>query len=400
MKRSPSLHYSFGPRLTPSFFSIQKPQVLLLAGEVTPFRNDTDRELLFRQESNFFYLTGCDVPQSFLVATSPSKATAAVSTLFIPKPTLDDLTWSVAPPTLQEAQESLDITVVSHPTEIAKTLGDLLKDIPAGALFHTLPRGSTLYPAFPDEHTTRVLSFQAAEGLEGPAVTDAYLLRAVSLARLTKDETEIELIRKANAISSRAHEVVMRVLGKAVKNKLSTLGKAQKEDALLLPGDWLIEKEAEAEAIFVASCRREGWVALFYHFLLLCVILTGADHYRSIHQAYLPIVAASTRASTLHYCCNDRDFAWGPVGATDHLNNSRFTQNGHGHTHEGTDAELAPQVLLIDAGCEWRNYASDITRTIPVGNGGKFNKEAGAIYDLVLEMQKVGFVSRLFLDCI
>jgi Xaa-Pro dipeptidase len=25
-----------------------------------------------------------------------------------------------------------------------------------------------------------------------------------------------------------------------------------------LPGEWLIEKEAEAEAIFVASCRREG----------------------------------------------------------------------------------------------------------------------------------------------
>jgi len=360
-----------------------KPQVVLLAGEVTPFRNDTDRELLFRQESNFFYLTGCDVPQSFLVATSPSQqSTTVVSNLFIPKPTLDDLTWSVAPPTLQEAKEALDITVVSHPVEIERVLSDLLKDLPAGALFHTLSRGSALYPAFPDDHTARVLSFQAAEGSEGPAVTDAYLLRAVSLARLTKDEDEIELIRKANAISSRAHEVVMRVLGKAVKNKLSTLGKTQQE-GVVLPGDWLIEKEAEAEAIFVASCRREGWVTL-----LISFVVCYNDRYRAIHQAYLPIVAASTRASTLHYCCNDRDFAWGPVGATDHLNNSRFTHNGHEHGPEG-ETELAPQVLLIDAGCEWRNYASDITRTIPVGNGGKFSKEAGAIYDLVLEMQKV-----------
>jgi hypothetical protein len=33
----------------------------------------------------------------------------------------------------------------------------------------------------------------------------------------------------------------------------------------------------------------------------------------SKHQAYLPIVASSVRASTLHYCCNDKAFAWGPV---------------------------------------------------------------------------------------
>lgn len=47
------------------------------------------------------------------------------------------------------------------------------------------------------------------------------------------------------------------------------------------------------------------------------------------------------------------------------------------------------QVLLVDAGGEWQNYAADITRTIPVGNGGKFTDEAAAIYDLVLRMQKV-----------
>jgi Xaa-Pro dipeptidase len=46
-------------------------------------------------------------------------------------------------------------------------------------------------------------------------------------------------------------------------------------------------------------------------------------------------------------------------------------------------------MLLIDAGCEWENYASDITRTIPIGNGGKYTKEAGEIYELVLRMQKV-----------
>lgn len=32
--------------------------------------------------------------------------------------------------------------------------------------------------------------------------------------------------------------------------------------------------------------------------------------------------------------------------------------------------------------------STQVTRTMPVGNGGKFTFEARAIYDLVLEMQK------------
>ena len=102
---------------------------------------------------------------------------------------------------------------------------------------------------------------------------------------------------------------------------------------------------------------------------------------RSVHQAYLPIVAASTRASTLHYCCNDKEFAWGPVKPHDHHNRNAFALD--------QVKGFSPQVLLIDAGCEWNCYASDITRTMPVGNGGKFTPEARAIYELVLEMQKV-----------
>ena len=73
---------------------------------------------------------------------------------------------------------------------------------------------------------------------------------------------------------------------------------------------------------------------------------------RAVHQAYLPIVAASTRAATLHYCCNDKEFAWGPVRSHQHDPNP--ISNGH-----GTGKDIKPQVLLIDAGCEWNNYASD-----------------------------------------
>ena len=74
-----------------------------------------------------------------------------------------------------------------------------------------------------------------------------------------------------------------------------------------------------------------------------------------MHQAYLPIVAASTRAATLHYCCNDREFAWGPLAVHDQANHAEFARATDGAR------QLRPQVLLIDAGCEWDNYAADST---------------------------------------
>ncbi|KJA20087.1 hypothetical protein HYPSUDRAFT_43740 [Hypholoma sublateritium FD-334 SS-4] len=332
-----------------------KPQVILVAGGEVEFRNDTDRELVFRQESNFYYLSGCSVPSSFLLAAyRPGTSLETVPTieLFIPKAELADMMWSVPPPSIEEFRKTHDVTTVDHPAALSASIDTFIKALP-GALFHTLPRNSPLFPTLAAEYTQQVLS---ADG----AVTDLYLLSALHHARLIKDDYEVAEINTANEISSRAHEVVMRVLGAAVKGKIQASEGAGVARPLL-PGEWLIEKEAEAEAIFVASCRREG----------------------SVHQAYMPIVAASTRASTLHYCCNDREFAWGPVEPHDHKNQNDFA---HDHTKE-----ITPQVLLIDAGCEWNNYASDITRTMPVGNGGKFTPEARAIYELVLDMQAKSF---------
>ncbi|KAI0076683.1 Creatinase/aminopeptidase [Panus rudis PR-1116 ss-1] len=332
-----------------------KPQVVLLAGAVTPFRNDTDRELPFRQESNFYYLSGCTVPSSYLLITFQNGTSLAQKPsiqLFIPPIELADLMWSVPPPSKEEAAKTHQVTHVDHPAALPEAIHELLKAYPE-ATFHTLPRDPAVFPVVPEQ----IAGLPATRNVK---VTDEFLLTAIHRARITKDEFEIAEIAKANEISSRAHEVVMRVLGQAVIGAIKK-GKGAGVERPLLPGEWLIEKEAEAEAIFVASCRREG----------------------AVHQAYLPIVAGAERASTLHYCCNDKEFAWGPVEKHDHVNGNEFAHD-HGRN-------LNPQVLLIDAGCEWNNYAADITRTMPVGNGGKFTPEARAIYELVLEMQQLSF---------
>ena len=72
----------------------------------------------------------------------------------------------------------------------------------------------------------------------------------------------------------------------------------------------------------------------------------GAD------TAYQPIVGGGANSCILHYIENDAVLR-------------------------------ADDVVLIDAGCEYNYYASDITRTFPVA--GRFTPEQRAVYDVVLE---------------
>ncbi|KAH9007858.1 Creatinase/aminopeptidase [Lactarius deliciosus] len=313
--------------------TLRKLAELLPPEEQTKVRRSSERSnphpsLHNPQESNFFYLTGCSVPSSLLLLTA-SSATCddPVTTLFIPEAEPADLMWSVPPPTLDVAREMYNVTDVLYTSSFASSLA-------AAA-----PSCQSSFPRSRPSHT------QCANR---PRTSSPRCHRA----RLTKSAAEIAHIRRANAISSRAHEVVMRVLGAGVRRALAgpqdgTQGADAVAKRVPLPSEWLIEKEAEAEAIFVASCRREG----------------------AVHQAYRPIVAASTRAATLHYCCNDREFAWGPVETHDHANSDAFARESQ----------------------QWDNYASDITRTMPVGNSGRFTPEARAIYELVHEMQTASF---------
>jgi Xaa-Pro dipeptidase len=73
-------------------------------------------------------------------------------------------------------------------------------------------------------------------------------------------------------------------------------------------------------------------------------------------QAYDPIAASGPNAGTLHYNANNEDFE-------------------------------DRQLMCLDAGCEYKLYASDITRTFPLSSKWP-TKEAENIYKLVERMQE------------
>lgn len=163
------------------------------------------------------------------------------------------MTWSVPPPTVDEAVSLFKYaTKILPTTDLLVTLQNVYRAYP-GATLHVLPRTRQ----FPD-HRPEVVSDGAFK--DGFGAREDLLLTAIAKARLIKSPWEVEMIRKANDISSRAHETVMRVLAQGVKNgykkKEEEIGKA------LVPGEWTIESEPDGEAIFVAACHREGWASI------------------------------------------------------------------------------------------------------------------------------------------
>lgn len=75
----------------------------------------------------------------------------------------------------------------------------------------------------------------------------------------------------------------------------------------------------------------------------------------SQRPAYVPVVASGPNALTIHYTANDQVIR-------------------------------ADELILVDAGCEYNGYASDITRTWPAT--GRFTSAQAALYSAILSAQK------------
>jgi len=124
----------------------------------------------------------------------------------------------------------------------------------------------------------------------------------------------------------------------------------------------LFKSRAELHAM-----RRAGEIAAQAHCRAMKSAAPGrmeyevmADILHEFHRhkadiSYYPIVGSGPNACVLHYHANDRQMK---------------------------DGDL----LLIDAGCEFDYYASDITRTFPVN--GRFTAPQRAVYEVVLAAQE------------
>jgi Xaa-Pro dipeptidase len=178
-------------------------------------------------------MTGCALPDSYFTYDISSDK----STLFIPPIDAESVLWSGLPLSEEEALSRYDVDSVQTTNDVAS--------------FLARPRPSSTIWAIANQVSDHVTFLQFED-------QDFTLLKeAIEESRVVKDEYEIALTKKANAISTVAHTAVLAAVKKA-------------------------SNERELEALFLERC-----------------IANGARE-----QAYHSIVASGTAAATLHYVKN------------------------------------------------------------------------------------------------
>ncbi|MGA2366734.1 MAG: aminopeptidase P N-terminal domain-containing protein [Steroidobacteraceae bacterium] len=144
-----------------------------------------------------------------------------------------------------------------------------------------------------------------------------------------------------------------------------TMGLSQEFDQRVV--GWVHSLRAQARSGLHTPQERAGTIAARAHVRGMRFCRPGRMEYEVmaelLHEfnshgadiSYHPIVGGGANTCILHY----------------HANNARLN-----------DGDL----LLVDAGCEYGYYASDITRTYPVN--GRYTPEQRAVYEVVLEAQQ------------
>lgn len=272
--------------------------VLVVPSTPTAVRNN-DVEHDYRQDSDLYYLTGFDEPESVLVLRGGS---AKAFTLFLRPRDPEREVWDGRRAGVQGALDDFGADQAFAIDELAAQLPGLLEN--TERVFYRLGKNRAF-----DEQLLAALDRVRARhklGVSAPhSIVDPALL--LHELRLKKDVDELALMQRAADITGEAH--------------LAAMARAK-------PGLY----EYEIDALIGSIFRKHG----------------------SERPAYGSIVGSGPNATVLHYRKNDRQLAEGDL-------------------------------LLIDAGCEFGYYASDVTRTFPVS--GRFSDAQRAVYEVVLEAQ-------------
>ena len=255
----------------------------------------------YRQDSDFYYLTGLDEPESLLVLSNQHDEHKVI--LFVRPKKREREIWDGPRAGVEGAVRDFGADVAFPIEELAAKLPDYLGNVER--LHYRIAQNHEA-----DSKVFDCLNLLRRGGRRGVTAPEVIVDTSVHLheMRLRKSDAEVATMRQAAEISREAHLRAMH---------------------LARPGMHEYELDAELLHIF----RKHG----------------------SERPAYESIVGSGPNATILHYRAGNRSL---------------------------NDGEL----VLIDAGCEYDYYASDITRTFPVS--GKFSDEQRAIYGLVLEAQK------------
>ena len=278
---------------------LPKNSAVVIAGAAVQYRN-ADSSHAFRQDSNFWYLTGFNEPESTLVLLiNESKDVQSIA--FVPKKDALKEIWDGYRAGPNGAVKDHGFDLAFDNTEIDERLPDLLAGY--NQVFYPVGKSQKL-----DADVIDWIKTARSKDRHSSPIDIADASSKIGNERLIKDEDEIEIMKKACQISAEAHVEAM----KFVK-----------------PG----MNEQELEAFYQYQFSKRG----------------------GRFAAYTPIVAGGENACVLHY-----------------VENSKALKDG--------------DLVLVDAGCEFELYASDITRTYPIN--GKFTSAQLAIYEVVLEAQQ------------
>jgi Xaa-Pro aminopeptidase len=330
--RRRALALSLSSELTPGALG-----VLLLQSPPEP-ENAT-----FRQESNLYYLTGTEIPDTalLLVFNRPSPAPGdsdktAMSRFaeyfYVPERDYRQEKWTGPQPgagalekeSLRPDPERLatmeltgfdkipegDFPPRRWPKGPVESRADLPRQLSrflaeASTLFIPAEAGVLGEPLSPD------LALVSDLRAHFPALAIKDPRQALGHLRMIKSPEEIEAIRRAVEITCQALKDAIRAAS---------------------PGSVEYQVQAEVERRFT---------------------LEGARR-----PAYPSIVASGPNSCILHYDASERTMQTGDL-------------------------------LLLDVGAEYHHYAADVTRTVPVGR--RFSAEQRKIYDLVLKAQDAVF---------
>ncbi len=260
-----------------------------------------DVEYAYRQDSDFFYLTGLNEAEAVAVLAPHHEEHKFI--LFVQPKDITKEVWSGYVTGVDAAKEKYGADEAYPINELNEKLPQYLLN--ADKIYYRLGRDKPFNETVLT-HYQRLLRSYPKRGTGPTAIQDTCTI--LHGMRLVKSEPELNKMRKAADIAVEAHNVA-REMAK--------------------PGVYEYEIQAEMERIF----RKNG----------------------ALGPAYPSIVASGANSCILHY-----------------IENNRQMQDG--------------DLLLIDAGCSYDYYNSDITRTFPVG--GKFTAEQKILYELVLSAQK------------